>query len=186
MLILLIIIIIISAIAYAYSNSSNRKENMLRLVYTVFLAIMVALFVGLGIEAFYPSPKFPEYPTELQYTKGDIRDFTSEQRAIQEKYDKEQKDYREVQKKYSLNASIIIIIASIALLALSLTVLHPLILISDGVLMGGVFTLLYGIARGFMSENDKYRFMVVTIGLVIAVLLGYIRFIKPEKKIKSS
>jgi hypothetical protein len=48
--------------------------------------------------------------------------------------------------------------------------------------MGGVFTLLYGIVRGFMSENDKYRFLVVTIGLIIAIVLGYIRFIKPEKK----
>lgn len=155
---------------------------MLKVVYTVFLAIMVALFVGLGVETFYPSPKAPEWPTELQFAKGDPSTYTTEQRAVQEKYDSEQKDFREANKKYSLNASMIVIAASIILLILSLTALHSLALISDGVLLGGVLTLLYGIIRGFMSENNKYQFVVVTIGLIIALILGYLRFIKPEKK----
>lgn len=178
---LIVLVAVIALIGSASSNELKERRSMIKLVYTVFLAIMVALFVGLGVQTFYPAPKMPEWPTELQFAKGDPSTYTADQQAIQRKFDQEQKDYRDQNKKYSLNASIIIVIASIVLLSLSLTLLHPLILISDGVLMGGVFTLLYGIIRGFMSENDKYQFVVITLGLIIAITLGYIRFTKPEK-----
>lgn len=64
---------------------------------------------------------------------------------------------------------------------MSLTVVKNLIYIADGVLLGGVLTLLYSIVRGFGSQDTMFRFVVVSIGLVIALLLGYIKFIKPNK-----
>jgi hypothetical protein len=54
-------------------------------------------------------------------------------------------------------------------------------MIADGILLGGVFTTIYGIIRGLMSEDTKFRFIIVTVGLIIALVLGYIKFIKNKE-----
>jgi len=57
-------------------------------------------------------------------------------------------------------------------------------MIADGILLGGVFTTAYGIIRGFMSDSSQFRFLVVTMGLLIALILGYVKFIRPSKSIE--
>jgi hypothetical protein len=49
---------------------------------------------------------------------------------------------------------------------------------ADGVMIGGLFVLLYSLGRGFASENSKYVFIVVTVGLVTVLYMGYHRFVK--------
>lgn len=154
---------------------------MLKVLYTIFLAIMLAFFVGLGIEAFYPSPKAPEYPTELQYNGKDPSEMSAELQRKQKDFDQQQKDWQNLNSIHSRNTSIIAVIASIILLVLSLTVLVKINIMSDGFLLGGLLTLLYGIIRGFGSDNSKFRFLMVSVGLIVAMVLGYIKFIRPKE-----
>lgn len=42
--------------------------------------------------------------------------------------------------------------------------------------MGGLFTLFYGLGRGFASEDSKYVFAVASLSLITVVYLGYRRF----------
>jgi len=72
--------------------------------------------------------------------------------------------------------------AAIAILLVSLTIIRNLAYIADGVLLGGVLTLLYSIVRGFGSEDEKFRFIVVSIGLITALALGYIKFLRGNPK----
>jgi len=65
-------------------------------------------------------------------------------------------------------------------LVLSLTVLHKIEILTDGFLLGGLLTLLYAIVRGFGSDDNKFRFLMVTVGLIVALILGYIKFIRPK------
>lgn len=153
---------------------------LLKLIYTLFLALIIALFVGLGIDAFYPGPKSPEYPVELQSFK-ETCEATPEQKTAQAKYDQEQKDYIKKSKPYNRNVSIISITSAILILIISLVLLSKIKMIADGILLGGVFTTVYGIIRGLMSEDTKFRFLIVTIGLIIALILGYIKFIRQNK-----
>jgi apolipoprotein N-acyltransferase len=46
----------------------------------------------------------------------------------------------------------------------------------------GVFTLLYSVIRGFGTEDNMFRFIIVAIGFVISLVLGYIKFIQPSQK----
>ncbi len=55
-------------------------------------------------------------------------------------------------------------------------------IISDGLLLGGVFTLGYSIIRGFAGDDDKFRFFVVIVGLVVTVVLGDLKFIRDEER----
>ena len=44
---------------------------ILKIIYTLFLALLVALFVGLGIDAFYPGPVMPEEPVHEPSARPD-------------------------------------------------------------------------------------------------------------------
>lgn len=48
--------------------------------------------------------------------------------------------------------------------------------INGGIMLGGLFTLFYGLMRGFASQDSKYSFVAVSVGLVIVLFLGYRRF----------
>ena len=61
-------------------------------------------------------------------------------------------------------------------LAISLLLAEHLGVIADGLLLGGIFTLLYGVGRGMDTDSNKYRFLVATIGLAVTLVLGYVKF----------
>lgn len=154
---------------------------ILKLFYTLFLGLLVALFVGLGIDAFYEGPKAPDYPSELNLQKTDCGEY-AELKATQEKFDQEQKSFMEKEKSYNRNVSMISLAFAIVIMIISLTFFSKIKMIADGILLGGVFTTAYSIIRGLMSENSKFRFLIVTVGLIIALVLGYIKFIRPKEK----
>ena len=158
---------------------------MIKFIYTIFLALLIALFVGLGIDAFYPGPKAPQYPFELDQVKQGCEQ-TIEQQTLAKEFNQAQTKYMEELKPYNRNVSIISLVASIFILILSLTLLNKIKMIADGILLGGVFTTIYSIIRGLMSENSQFRFLIVVIGLIIALVLGYIKFIRPRKNLQEN
>ena len=168
------------------SKESNLKDIMghvMQLVYMLFLGIIIAVFFGLGIDTFYPGPKMPEYPTilETQDYKTTPTTQTSEQNAAEVKYNKDLRQYDKEIKPYSRDVSIIAMVLAIAALVLSLTVLIRWEVIANGVLLGGVFTLGYSIIMGVQADDPKFRFAIISVGVVIAVVLGYVKFILPKK-----
>jgi len=156
---------------------------MIKPLYTIFLALLIALFVGLGIDTFYPGPEMPQYPIELEQVE-DCCEETPEQQALRIEFNQAQRQFIEEFKPYSRNVSIISLIVAIIILVLSLTFFAKIELIADGILLGGVFITAYSIMRGFMSESSEFRFLIITVGLIIALVLGYIKFIRPKKKLK--
>ena len=158
---------------------------MIKFIYTIFLALLIALFVGLGIDAFYPGPKTPQYPFELDQVKQGCEQ-TIEQQTLAKEFNQAQTKYMEESKPYNRNVSIISLVASIFILILSLTLLNKIKMIADGILLGGVFTTIYSIIRGLMTENSQFRFLIVVIGLIIALALGYIKFIRPRKNFQEN
>lgn len=157
---------------------------IIKFIYSLFLGILIVTFVHVGISAFYPEPKNPEYPIELQrpYPPKE-EDLSAKEREElnrkQMEYDKNQKAFQETIKEYNRNVSIISLIAALLSLVASLTFIRSLLVISDGILLGGVFTLIYSIVRGFSAQDNMYRFIVVSIGLFVAIILGYVKFVKP-------
>jgi len=160
---------------------------ILRYIYTIFLAVLIVTFVGVGIAAFYPSPKSPEYPIETAPIAYEIDKAPTESAEMRQKrinYEKESRNFQKVSEKYNKDVSTISVAASLLVLILSITLLSKILFISDGLLLGGVFTLMYSIIRGFGTGDEKFRFVVVTIGLVVAIFLGYWRFVRTEKNTK--
>lgn len=159
--------------------------TIIKSLYTVFLAVLVSLFIGLGVSAFYPSPKAPEYPTELSFSETKPSSTPAETDAARQKrqeYDAIQKAYQADFSAYNRMVSIVTLVAAIVLLAIGLVFVKKIDFISDGLLLGGVFTLFYSIGRGFASDTALFRFIITTAGLAIVLFLGYYNFIRPKAK----
>ncbi len=160
---------------------------ILKFIYTLFIGILLALFVGFGIAAFYEEPKYPEPPISLRYPsplylESKESTIASQPTKGQIEQEKQQKKFQKDIEVYNRNVSVIGLISAIIFLIISLLLVKNLLLISDGLLLGGVFTLLYSIGRGFASHDNKFQFIAVAIGLVISLILGYIKFIKSASK----
>ena len=156
---------------------------ILKIIYLIFIGVLFAVLVGVGIAAFYPEPKPPEYPSALKIPRegGLNQPVFEELKGEQEEYDRLEKAFRQNLEIYNRNVSIIAIVASIITLVVSLTLFKKLFLIADGLLLGGVLTILYSIIRGFGSGNNKFQFIIVSISFIVALILGYIKLAKPSK-----
>jgi len=121
------------------------------------LGVLLAIFVGVGINTFYPGPKVPEFPIELN-TYGKEQSLTPKQIAVQKDWDKKTEQHNKNMKPYNQNVSIVTLTAAIVLLVTSMVFEKRIKIIADGVMIGGLFTLLYSLGRGFASENSKYVF----------------------------
>ncbi len=158
---------------------------IIKYIYIIFLAVILVTFVGVGISAFYKGPKMPEYPVGLSYP---LKEETSTEAAVmrdeQIKYEKTSRAFQKENETYSKNVSTIAVAASLLILILSISLLSKIDFISDGLLLGGVLTLGYAIIRGFGAGDEMFRFIVVSIGLFVAVFLGYYRFVRNSKRVK--
>lgn len=157
---------------------------MLKIIYTIFLGLLLALFVGLGINTFYEGPKQPEYPNTIYSTTKDGQP-TEAQIKENNDFNESFEKYTEESENYSRNVSIIALISALVLLVGGLLFEKRNDVIGGGILLGGLFTLVYSIVRGFVSADTKYTFLVVTIGVLIALYLGYRRFGQPKPVKKS-
>ena len=149
---------------------------MLVVVYKVFVGLLLATFIGVGIAAFAPEPKPPEAPiavmapgsaTQSPEAQKEMEEFRNATRAFQVEL-----------AIYNRNVSAASAVASIVMLVLSLSLLRAIGLFSDGFLLGGILTFTYSVLRGFAAEDNMFRFVIVSIGLVIALTLGYVRFVR--------
>jgi hypothetical protein len=154
---------------------------MLKALYAIAIALLVVAFVGFGISAFYPEPHYPSgaYPDDAQRTPPEKR--TPEQKEKIKEYNQKQEAYQQTYSNYNLVVASISIGAAVLLLVGSIVWLSRLPVIGDGVTLGAVFTLFYGLIRAFMSNNEQFRFVAVALGLAIVLALVYWRFVRPEQ-----
>lgn len=158
---------------------------VLRLVYTIFIGILFATFVGVGIAAFYPEERSPEYPivsTKTLYPdERPTATESAEQRRIDGEFQKKNKEYMERSRIYNRNVSVISLVVSVFIVVVSLVFVRQFMLISDGLLLGGLVTLVYSIVRGFGAQDNIFRFVVVSVGLLLSLVVGYAKFSSKKK-----
>lgn len=193
----LVAVLVILGIAYAVQQAQapvrvqSTGGSMLKVVYVFFTGLLVATFVGVGIETFYPGPKYPEYPRELEGVNvcvGErpcpkmegVPDATPEQRELAQSYDDALEAYQTESQTHARNVSLVALGFAVAAALLSLAAAERLHVVADGILLGGFFTLLYSMIRGFETEDMRYRFLLITIGMVALLAFGYSKFVHGE------
>lgn len=160
---------------------------LLRYIYTLFIGVLFAAFVGFGIEAFYPFPEppdYPDYPVELRKPYP-AKELTSEEKEQLNKAalenDEKQRGFEKARKQHNKNASAVALASSIVAMAVSFVFLRKILLISDGLLLGGVFSLIYSIVRGFDARDNMFRFVIVSVGFAVSLVFGYLKFVRKQR-----
>ncbi len=152
--------------------------SVLRNLYALAIALLIVAFVGFGIAAFYPELEPPEYPTGLEFAGPEP---TEEERRLMAQQQEKEEAFRERLSDYNRVVASVSVGLGVLLLAGSLLRVSGVPVIGDGVTLGAVFTLFYGLMRALMTEDERFRFVAVAVGLVVVLALVYWRFVRPRE-----
>jgi hypothetical protein len=123
-----------------------KRNGALQIIFAFFLGLVVVAFVWIGVVTFYPEPSWNP-------------DAGSAARD-----------------NWSLTTGIILLVTATVVLAISLALPARAEAIANGVLLGGVFTMISAVAMALSSQTGPWRFAVATAALGVTIGIGYLRF----------
>jgi hypothetical protein len=141
------------------------ENKVLKIIFTLFIGVMVALFVGLGIEAFYPSPVYPDIMWEENMTDEQTAAIQAAEAA-----------YQEAVRVRNQIVSIVVTAIAVIIMVASMFLEKRNLTLTNGLLLGGLFSLIYGSTVGFSAGSAMVTFITVGIGLAAVIVVGVRRF----------
>lgn len=166
----------------------DRQHYALQTIFSFFLGLMVLAFIGVGVNTFYPNPS-DHYQKQLQPlydeqgilsnkggatpTPADQARLAEIQKQINDLNAKQQAE-TEIWARYT---SIILVLFATLVMGISLIRSEQLRVVSNGLLLGGLFTMIYGAGWTIFSGTSYLRFFVVLFALAVALGLGYVKFV---------
>lgn len=82
---------------------------------------------------------------------------------------------------WQVNNGIIMLVCATILLAVSLFLPEDQGVLSNGILLGGIFTMLGAVGVTFGAQQGVMRFVVITVALAITVAIGYLKFVRNRR-----
>lgn len=155
---------------------TTTETRVVRAVYTFFLGLMLALFVGTGISTVHPGPPEPEPPGALALVQ-ERRALTAEELPAWQAYEEQRRAWEDRAAAHHRDVGIAATVAAVALLAAGLAVERRHRVLAEGVELGALFTLVYGILRSLAARDTLAGFVVVTAALAVVLLLGWRRHV---------
>jgi NADH:ubiquinone oxidoreductase subunit 3 (subunit A) len=147
--------------------------SFLKSLYAFSIALLVLAFVVFGVSAF-PAPVPPDVPPpELSPMGQDPAEDPAQGQQQQQAFQEQLSFYSQV-------VSFVVLGVAVALLAGSILWLRSLPIIGEGVTLGAVFTLLYGLYIAISGGAGLGTFVAVTVGLLILLGLVYWRFVRSK------
>jgi hypothetical protein len=150
-------------------------------------AIILGSLINLGIRAFYPEPQMPNNntivtpmaaPSPAPCAAGDTAcikqtsDYQMAQQAQQNEFNKQQTAYEDAMKLYNRNVFIIANIVGIVIFITGFWLIFATAIATQsvpiGIMIAGLWSIIYGYMRGWDSIGDMLKFFV---GLVVAALV---------------
>lgn len=166
-------------------DSAEAENPVLRTLYALALAVLVAAFVGFGIQTFYPAPESLQdnafaggIPSSSPGAGGALPDAQSlpgpagDNSGFQGDFGYDQ----ELAAHDRVASVVAIVVAILILLAGLLPLISQLPVIGDGVTLGGVLTLFYGMTLAVQAPSGPLGFFVVTVGLLALIATLYLKF----------
>lgn len=165
-----------------------RPSAGLQVIFAFFLGLMVAAFVGVGTFTFYPPPeqRHEEQLEGLRRQQEDVRGFRdtaalgeadrarlAELEAQVREIEDAMRDEHQV---WTRNTSILLVTLATVVMGLAVARAGRLPVLDNGLLLGGVLTMVYGVGWIVASGSSWARLAVMTLALAVTLGLGYVRF----------
>lgn len=175
----------------------EQRNVALQTIFSFFLGLMVVALVGVGTNTLLPSPS-EKYNEQLQGLNRQIESYYSKSSGELDLTAAEQTELDALQDELiALNAtveaetrdwartsSIILVIFATLVMSISLIRSEQLKVLSNGLLLGGIFTMVYGAGWAVFSGSSPIRLAVIAFALVVTIGLGYLKFVRGRKDIK--
>lgn len=161
--------------------------KIINLILGLGTAIIIGALIHLGIRAFHPAPVSPYEagitPKAVPYLnincdKGDKEciarqdSYIKQQQLAQDEMDKQNRTYEAELKIYNRDVFVIANVVGILVFISGFLILFKTAIASQsvpiGVMIAGLYGIIYGYATGWVSVNDRLKFFV---GLVVALLV---------------
>ena len=142
-------------------ENEKKKSSVMIWILGIFLAAMIAGFVNLGVEVFYPSPKYETYCTPDIVSK-EGGDYYPKQCDL---------DYQDVMQAY--NQNVFWVLAPIGFVMVLVGIFYANLLINLTGIFGGSFLVIESIMRNLNNKIIAF----ITLGFII-ILIGYFAFKK--------
>ena len=119
------------------------------------LQVIFAFFLGLVVVAFIGIGVNTFYP-EPVWVEGRAEQFAA----------------------WRLTTGVILLICATLILAVSVFLPERQGVLSNGLLLGGVFTMIYAVGMTVSADSSILRFVVVAIALAVTIAIGYLKFVR--------
>ncbi len=171
---------------------ATTQSKGLQTIFSFFLGLMVTAFVGVGVYTFHPSPQeqFALQRQDLSRREVAVRnsrppeEFTDSDRDQLRQIEVERNAIADASRPaleaWGRSTSIILIIFATLAMAVSLVRADQLPVISNGLLLGGLFTMVYGVGWIIATNASLARFAVMTVAFALTLALGYVRFVRRQ------
>ena len=185
-------------------NNKNmiKLENMKKYGFLLAIAIVLVVFVNVGVYTFYKPPKYEDfclggilekhYATPIREVKDckyiepteELKNECKDKGDISPEYDKDgciksyycetcNKEFNDEMSVYNRNVFIILSIAGLISIVISLLLNNYAVV--NGLMFGGIINIFVGIVR-YWSDMDEYlRFIISGIILAILIFIAYKR-----------
>lgn len=141
----------------------DRKNVVMIWILGIFLAAMIAGFVNLGIEVFYPSPKYEAFCTP-EFVSQEPCDYYPKQCDL---------DYQQAIQGYS--EDIFWVLAPIGFILVVIGIYYRNLLVNLAGIFGGSFLVIESIIRNLNNKITAF----ITLGFII-ILIAYFAYTKTK------
>ena len=165
------------------------QQAILQSLYALFLGGIITAFLVVGLLTFFPEPSDAARIDELQDRQNEINDCyyvasdctltpaqQQELKQIEDELDELYSNQDTQTKAHNRVFGVVLIVFATGLLALSLVRWDRAIVLSNGLLLGGLFTMVGGIGVTISTGDGVARFLILSLALAVTVGLGYLRF----------
>lgn len=187
-------------VAVVWHAARGGGDMVVKILYCVFLGVLVVLFVVWAMAAWFPTPQWDdEYPGISRYEiavyspspeelkllspearNARIQEYERKLRAHEEwekNRDAREKAFTAKEERQGRTVALVSLLIAVAVTAFSVSFSRKLPVISEGLLLGGLFTLVYSIGWSFVRA-PKIAVLPVGVGLMVTIALGYKRFVR--------
>ena len=174
------------------TQQRGAERGALPAIFAVFLGLMIAAVVGLGVYTFMPSPgeRTQQQVSDLSEQRDDIlgcsksaytcRSYDELTVAEKARYEQLTQQIDDLQDRadqerdaWAQRTAIVLIVVATALMALSLLMTESMVVLSNGILLGGLLAAAVHIAFAFnMIVKMLYVFSLSNTGLFAVCTLG--------------
>jgi hypothetical protein len=102
-------------------------------------------------------------------------------RSIRDSVDVLNRRAEQVREGWGRSTSLILIAFATLVMAIAVLRADQLSVLSNGLLLGGVFTMCYGVGLILATGTSMARFAAITLALVVTLGIGYLRFVRQRR-----